>query len=326
MMDYRELFERNYGIFSQDEQECLRRATVLIVGCGGIGAAVAVILARSGVERFVLCDFDVYSPTNMNRQIACFTDTLGRKKSEVVRETILRINPVAQVTAYAELLSHARIAGLMNDADFVFPAADDLAFSLIMFRDAQKLGKPALMVYPAGTWAHVTIVLPGAPSLEEIEGVPRLAGYEDLREMLTIRKYKFGTYFYVPFADWRIDYYRRFIEEEAPPAQICPTVWTASALGAMETLKVLSGKWKPVASPRYWHITPKAICIQSINGPCLHTLLVWQRRLMWRIFQTPLGPALEWMQGLWWAFFQRLMKFREARRERTSRRGIGRRV
>jgi len=326
-MDYRELFQRNYGIFSEDEQERIRRARVLIVGCGGIGGTVAVILARSGVERFVLCDCDVYSPSNTNRQIACFTDTLGRKKSEVVRETILRINPAAEVTAYTELLPHARIAGLMNDTDFVFPAADDMAFSIIVFRDAQRLGKPALMVYPAGTWAHVTIILPGAPSLEEIEGVPRLPGYEELREMLTIRKYKFGTYFYVPCADWRIDHYRKFIEENAPPAQICPTVWSASALGAMETLKVISGKWQPVASPRYWQITAGTIRMQRVNGPCLHTLLVWQRRLMWRIFQSPFGPALEWMQGIWWVLFQRLMKFRETRRERTAGvRGIGRRA
>ena len=326
-MDYRELFQRNYGIFSEDEQERIRRARVLIVGCGGIGGTVAVILARSGVERFVLCDFDVYSPSNTNRQIACFTDTLGKKKSEVVRETILRINPAAEVMAYTELLPHARIAELMGDADFVFPAADDLAFSLIVFRDAQRLGKPALMVNPAGTWAHVSVILPGAPSLEEIEGVPMLPGYGELREMLTIRRYKFGTYFYVPYADWRIDHYRKFIEESAPPAQICPTVWTASALGAMETLKVLSGKWKPVASPRYWHITAKTIRMQRVNGPCLHTLLVWQRRLMWRIFQTPFGPALEWMQGLWWALFQRWIRSREEKRERTAGvRRIGRRA
>ena len=68
--------------------------------------------------------------------------------------------------------------------------------------------------------------------------------------MLTIRRYKFWTYFYVPFADWRIDNYSKFIEENAPPTQLCPTVWTASALGAMEILKVLSGKWQPVAAPR----------------------------------------------------------------------------
>ncbi len=323
-MTYRELFERNYGIFSEREQERLRSSAILIVGCGGIGATVAAILARSGVERFILCDFDVYSPSNMNRQIACFTDTLGRKKSDVVRETLLRINPEANVTAYTELLSHQEIEKLIPKADVVFPAADDLAFSLIVFRDAQRLGKPALMVYPAGSWAHVTIIQPGAPSLEDLEGVPKLAGYEDLREMLTVRRYKFGTYFYVPFADWRIDYYRRFIDGDAPPAQICPTVWTASALGALEVLKLLSGKWKPVVSPHYWEITSARARIRRRNGPSLHTLLVWQRRIMWRTFQTPLGPALEHMQAVWWKLFQRFMKSREARRERTAAlRGTG---
>ena len=326
-MDYRELFQRNYGIFSEDEQERIRRARVLIVGCGGIGGTVAVILARSGVERFVLCDFDVYSPTNMNRQIACFADTLGRKKTEVVRETILRINPAAEVTAYTELLPHARIAGLMGDADFVFPAADDLAFSIFAFRDAQRLGKPALMVNPAGTWAHVSVILPGAPSIEEIEGVPKLGSYEALRDMLEVRRYKLGTYFYVPLGDWRIDYYRGFIEENFRPTQICPIVWLSSCIGAFEVLKVLSGKWKPVASPRYWEITAKRVRIRRMNGPSLHTLLVWQRRLMWRIFQSPFGPALEWMQGLWWALFQRWMRSREEKRERTAGvRGIGRRA
>ncbi len=317
-MDYRELFQRNYGVFSETEQERLRRARVLIVGCGGIGAMVAVILARSGIERFILCDFDVYGPTNMNRQIACFTDTLGRKKSEVVRETILRINPAAEVTAYTELLPHTRIAELMEDVDFVFPAADDFAFSIFVFRDAGRLEKPALIVYPAGAWAHVSIIPPGAPSPEEMEGLPNLGSYEALRDALEVRRYKFGTYFYVPLADWRIDYYRGFIEEDFSPTQLCPFVWLSSCIGAFEILKVLSGKWKPVASPRYWEIRSGQVRIRRINGLSLHTLLVWQRRIMWGIFQTSFGRTLERMQGAWWRLFYRSMKSREERRERKE--------
>ncbi len=323
-MDYRELFQRNYGVFREAEQERLRQARILIVGCGGIGGTVAVILARSGVERFVLCDFDVYSPTNMNRQIACFTDTLARKKSEVLRETILRINPEARVTAYTERLPHDRIAALMADVDFVFPATDDFAFSIFIFRDVRRLGKPALLVYPAGAWAHVSIIPPGAPSLEEMEGLPNLDSYEALRDALEVRRYKFGTYFYVPLADWRIDYYRGFIEEDFRPTQLCPFVWLSSCIGAFETVKVLSGKWKPVASPRYWEITAGDARVRRIHGCSLHTLLVWQRKIMWRIFQTPLGPALERIQGIWWRLFYRFMKSREERRARRDvRRGIG---
>ncbi|MFB0532808.1 MAG: ThiF family adenylyltransferase, partial [Desulfatiglandales bacterium] len=49
-MDYEELFQRNYGIFSRDEQQRIQRSSILIIGCGGIGGSVAIMLARSGVS------------------------------------------------------------------------------------------------------------------------------------------------------------------------------------------------------------------------------------------------------------------------------------
>lgn len=318
MTNYKELFQRNYGIFSEREQEKIKNLRILIIGCGGIGATVAIMLARSGVSYFTLVEFDAYSPSNMNRQIGCFVNTLGRNKADVIKEDILRINPDATVTIYEKRLSHREIADLIIDVDMVFPAADDFAFSLFVFRDAKKLRKPALMVVPSGTWAHVSIIKPDRPSPEDIEGVPKLSTYEELRDTLAIRKYKFGTYFYVPIGDWRIDYYRAFIEEDVPPAQICPTVWLSSALGAFEVLKCATEKWEPVASPRYWNITRRSIRINRINGLSLHTLLVWQRKLMWQVFQTPLGRYQEKLQALWWNLYYSWMKRRERRRQSTQ--------
>ncbi|MBN1635497.1 MAG: ThiF family adenylyltransferase, partial [Deltaproteobacteria bacterium] len=135
--EYRDLFERNYGVFSDKEQERIRKSGVMIIGCGGVGATVAIILARSGVSRFILIEFDDYSLTNMNRQIACFRHTLGRNKAEVIAEQIKGINPEAEIQLYTRKLSHVEIAELIPRADIIFPAADDLAFSLIVFRDAQ---------------------------------------------------------------------------------------------------------------------------------------------------------------------------------------------
>lgn len=313
-MDYEELFQRNYGIFSGDEQQRIRQARTLIIGCGGVGGAVAIILARSGVSHFVLIEFDVYEPTNMNRQIACFVDTIGRNKAQVTKEHILRINPEAEVEVYEGLWTHAEIAELIPRVDLVFPAADDFSFSIFVFRDARKLGKTALMVVPSGTWANVSIIPPGKPSPEDIEGIPKLATYEELRETLEIWKYKLGTYFYVPVADWQIDYYRGFLEEGLPPTQICPVVWLSSSLGALEALKFFSGKWEPVASPRYWNITREEIRINRINGPSLQTLLVWQRRFMWWVYQTRLGPFQERLQRAWWRLYYRWGKHREERR------------
>ena len=313
-MDYDQLFYRNRGIFSQAEQERIRGGSILIVGCGGIGGAVATMLARSGVGRFVLVEFDTYEPTNMNRQIACFTHTIGRKKAQVVQEHILRINPESEVTVFDRYLSHAEIADLIPQVDLVFPAADDFAFSLFVFRDAQRLGKTALMVVPAGGWANVSLFPPDRPSPEDMEGVPKLDTYEALCEALATKKYKLGTYLYVPFGDWRIDYYRRFIEEGLAPTQICPLVWLSSSLGAMEVIKFLSGKWKPVTSPHYWNITRKKIRIHRINGISWQTPLVWQRKFVYWAFQTRMGPFLELLQGIWWKQFQAWSKRREERR------------
>jgi molybdopterin/thiamine biosynthesis adenylyltransferase len=318
MTNYREFFQRNYGIFSEEEQEKIKNLRIIIIGCGGIGATVAIMLARSGVSYFTLVEFDVYSPSNINRQIACFVNTLGRNKADVIKEDILRINPDATVTIYEKRLSHREIADLITDVDIVFPAADDFAFSLFVFRDAKKLRKPALMVVPSGTWAHISIIKPDRPSPEDIEGVPNLSTYEELRDTLAIRKYKFGTYFYVPIADWRIDYYRAFIEQDLPPTQICPTVWLSSALGAFEVLKWATRKWEPVASPRYWNITKSRIRINRINGLSLHTLLVWQRKVMWQVFQTPLGSYQEKLQALWWNLYYSLMKRRERHRQSSK--------
>lgn len=357
-MKYEDLFYRNFSIFTRQEQEKIREGRILIVGCGGIGGTVAVILARSGVEHFTLVEFDQYELSNMNRQIGCFAETIGRNKAEVIRALILRINPQANVKIYPQMLTHSQIASLMRDVDLVFPAADDLAFSVFLFRDARRLGKPALLVLPSGTWANVSLIPPFGPTVEDLQGVPRLETYEELREVLEVRRYKLGTYFYIPLASWRPDYYRRFLEclmciecmpssptpalakvpkKEADiamaiihqkvcggvrPTQICPIVWFSSSLGALEILKWLSGKWPPIAAPRYWYVTSGQIKINRLNWPSLQTLLVWQRLAMWKLFQTWFGPGLEWMQKVWWKLYDRWVTGKQKRQRIRSSAGV----
>jgi tRNA A37 threonylcarbamoyladenosine dehydratase len=321
-LNYEALFFRNFSIFTREEQEKIRQGRVLIVGCGGIGGTVAAILARSGVEHFTLVEFDRYELSNMNRQIGCFAETIGRNKAEVIRDMILRINPHARVKVYPEMLTHPQVASLMTDADLVFPAADDLAFSFFIFRDARRLGKPALLVLPTGTWANVSLILPAGPTVEELQGVPNLDTCEELRQVLEIWRYKLWTYFYIPVACWRPDYYRRFLEEGWRPTQICPVVWISSCLGALEILKWLSGKWALVAAPRYWYINSGRIQVNRMNWPSLQTLLVWQRLLMWKLFQTRFGPGLGWMQKVWWKFYDRWVTAKQKRRRIHSSAGV----
>ena len=305
MADYDEMFERNYGVFTREQQDRIRKARILIVGAGGIGGTVAVILARSGVQNFTLVDFDSYDLSNVNRQIACSSKTLGQKKTEAVKKSIMDINPDARVSTHPELLPHDKIAGLMDDSDLVFPAADDYAFSLMVFRDAQKKGKPALFIVPSGAWANVSIILPGSPSVEDLQGIPRLSTYEELKSMLETRKYKYGNFFFMRHGGWRKSYFKKFMDEDAPPAQICPTVWLSSSIGAQEVLKLLSGRQKPVASPRYWEILENNISIRRMNRPGLGAVLRWQRIIGYKILKSKAGPLMEAGQNVWWRWLMR---------------------
>lgn len=297
---YEDLFLRNYGVFTREQQDRLRRARVLVVGCGGIGGTVSVILARSGVQRFRLVDPDVFEPTNMNRQIGCTVDTIGRNKAEALAEAIGKVNPAAEVEAVPRALTLGEVKEKMRGCDLVFPAADDYAYSIMVFRQARKAGRHALMIVPAGLWSLVTILGPTGPAADDMHAIPPVRSYEELREVFEKKKYKMATYFYPWLGGWRRDYYREFIDEDAPVTQICPSVWLASSLGALEAVKLLSGKEKPVTAPWYWSITRRGIRKQHLRGLNVQTLMHLHRKVAWRIFRSPLGGLQAALQKLWW--------------------------
>ena len=311
MLDYTELFKRNYGVFTEKEQNRIADSSVLIVGCGGIGGTVAIILARSGVKKFILVDFDIYEASNINRQIACFSSNLGTKKSIAIAKQIKDINPLSEITTFDKLLNHDEISILIQKVDFVFPAADDFAFSIFIFRQTQYYKKPALLVIPSGTWANVSIILPDSPLVEDIYGIPQMDSYEKLHELFKSHLYKFGAINYLTHGDWQIDYYKSFVFDDSPPTQICATVWISSSIGALEVLKVLSGKWKPVSSPRYWEITAGKIKINKINSLSLQSLYTWQRKILWPLFQTSFSKILNIFVYKLWNYIYKIMKYKQ---------------
>lgn len=104
--------------------EKVRKATVAIMGIGGLGSTVAVALARVGVGKLVLADFDVVEPTNLNRQ-HYFFDQIGMKKTQALRETIGRINPHLEVEIVDERLTGKSIVQIFRDMDVLIECFDD---------------------------------------------------------------------------------------------------------------------------------------------------------------------------------------------------------
>ena len=96
-----ERFLRNELYFGEEKTNKLKEIKVCVVGLGGVGAYAVEALARLGVENFVVIDKDVVDITNLNRQIIALESTIGREKSEVIKERILDINPNAKVKTYS---------------------------------------------------------------------------------------------------------------------------------------------------------------------------------------------------------------------------------
>ncbi|HEX9079905.1 MAG TPA: sulfur carrier protein ThiS adenylyltransferase ThiF [Desulfuromonadaceae bacterium] len=120
----------------RDELECLmaarhtpgvhdrlKRATVGIAGVGGLGSAVAVALARVGVGRLVVADFDVVEPSNLNRQ-HYFVDQLGQYKVEALAANLARINPYVAVEPQCVLLGPDNIPAVFGACGVVVEAFD----------------------------------------------------------------------------------------------------------------------------------------------------------------------------------------------------------
>ena len=89
--------ERTGFLLSQEALDKLKKAHVAIFGIGGVGGYVAEALARSGIGYFTLIDNDTISLSNINRQIIATVDTVGKYKTDVMKERILSINPKAEV-------------------------------------------------------------------------------------------------------------------------------------------------------------------------------------------------------------------------------------
>jgi len=103
--------------------EQLGKKTVGIAGCGGLGSNCAVALARVGVGKLIIADFDIIEKSNLNRQYYFF-DQIGKKKVLTLKENIKRINPDVDIKAFDIKLDPENIVEIFKECDVVVEAFD----------------------------------------------------------------------------------------------------------------------------------------------------------------------------------------------------------
>lgn len=135
----------------ENERLKLKNSRVCVVGCGGLGGYIAELLIRLGVGHIVAVDGDTFDKSNLNRQLTCTLETLGKGKADAVRERAALINSEVQVTAVTEFLTAENACEIIAGCDLVMDALDTIEARKILHSACKKHGIP--MVFGAiGPW------------------------------------------------------------------------------------------------------------------------------------------------------------------------------
>jgi len=146
-----EQFIRTQMLLGSEAMNRLRNSRVAIFGIGGVGGYAAEALARSGIGAFDLIDMDTVSISNINRQIIAAMSTVGRYKTEVMRDRILDINPQADVVVHnCFYLPENEQEFNFNQYDYIVDAVDTVTAKISIICKAKKLQIPVISSMGAG--------------------------------------------------------------------------------------------------------------------------------------------------------------------------------
>lgn len=142
-------------LLGQEAMDRLRRSSVLLFGLGGVGGYCAEALARSGLGRIDLVDRDRYSESNLNRQLHATRATVGRLKTEVVRERIAAIDPEIQVDTYPIFYLPETADQIdLSRYDYVIDCIDTVKAKLHLITACHALGVPVISCMGTGNKLH----------------------------------------------------------------------------------------------------------------------------------------------------------------------------
>ena len=144
-------FSRTELLLGKDALVRLSHSRVAVFGIGGVGGYVTEALARSGVGALDLIDNDTVSLTNINRQIIALTSTIGKQKTEVMKERVLDINPAVEVTVYNRFfLPETADQFDFSQYSYVVDAVDTVTAKIELILRAGEAGVPVISCMGAG--------------------------------------------------------------------------------------------------------------------------------------------------------------------------------
>lgn len=242
--NYEEAFSRNLGWFTEAEQARLRRSTVAIAGLGGVGGIHLLTLARLGVGRFRIADFDAFDIANFNRQVGATIHSIGRPKIEVLAEDARAINPELEIELFPAGVSPDDPDAFLRGADVYVDGLDFFAFSArrSTFAACHRIGIPAVTAAPLGMGTGLLAFLPGGMSFEQYF---QLEGHDETEQALRFLVGLAPAGLHRPYLvePTRIDLARK----KGPSTMIACNL--CAGVAAAETVKLLLGRGEVRGAP-----------------------------------------------------------------------------
>lgn len=146
-----DIYLRSSMLLGQDMSAKLKDKHILILGLGGVGSYVCEALARSGINNFTICDNDIVSPSNLNRQLCALNSTIGINKCDVISRRILDINKNATIHTHP-IFYNEQNAHLFwkQKYDFVVDAIDSVTSKKHLIKSAIELNIPIISALGTG--------------------------------------------------------------------------------------------------------------------------------------------------------------------------------
>lgn len=245
---YEEAFSRNLGWVTEAEQQRLKASRVCIAGLGGVGGVYLLTLARLGVGKFSIADFDTFALANFNRQAGATLSSLNRSKIEVMIAMARDINPELDIRVFDAGLDSTNLEDFLADADVYVDGLDFFALDIRrkVFALCSVKGIPATTVAPLGMGAALLNFVPGRMTFEEYFRLDGLSpDQQALRFLIGLSPAMLQMQYLVDPS--RVDLERRRGPSTAIAVQLC------SGVAAAQVLKLILRRGRVLAAPRGMH-------------------------------------------------------------------------
>lgn len=166
-------YQRNIGTIGLPGQLKLRKATVAVIGTGGLGGTVIELLARMGVGKVIVVDGETFTEDNLNRQLLCTEKNIGKSKVMAAVRRVSEVNSAVEVASHQVFLDSENVDSIIMDCDLVIDALDNIPVRLLLQEAAKRLKLPLVHGAIAGFIGQLMTVFPQDPGLSVLFGVDK---------------------------------------------------------------------------------------------------------------------------------------------------------